>query len=69
LAGAGPVEIARGHEARLLELRAAVSMGRLWLEQGKGEQSRKLLAGIYESMTEGFQIRDMKEARELLELV
>jgi predicted ATPase/class 3 adenylate cyclase len=63
------VEIARGQEARLLELRAAVSLGRLWLEQGKGEQSRKLVAGIYESMTEGFQMRDMKEARELLELV
>jgi predicted ATPase/class 3 adenylate cyclase len=63
------LEIAKGQQARLLELRAAVSLGRLWLEQGKGEQSRKLLGGVYESMTEGFKMRDMKEARELLELV
>jgi predicted ATPase len=63
------VEIARDQEARMLELRAALGLGRVWLEQGKGEQSRKLLSGIYESMTEGFKMRDMKEARELLELV
>jgi predicted ATPase/class 3 adenylate cyclase len=63
------VEIGGQQKARFLELRAAVCLARLWLEQGKGVQSRKLLGDVYESMTEGFKTRDMKEARELLDLV
>ena len=49
------------------ELRAAMSMARLWRDQGKKQQGRELLAPIYGWFTEGFDTRDLKEAKALLD--
>jgi hypothetical protein len=49
------------------ELRAAASMARLWRDQGKPQQARELLAPVYGWFTEGFDTRDLKEAKALLE--
>jgi hypothetical protein len=48
-------------------LRAAMSLARLWPDEGKPQQARKLLAPVYGWFTEGFDTRDLKEAKELLE--
>ena len=64
---AGAVEIARRQSAKLFELRAAVSLARLWSEQGKRAEARELLAPTYEWFTEGFNLRDLKEAKALLD--
>ena len=49
------------------ELRAAMSMAGLWRDQGKPQQARELLAPVYAWFTEGFDTRDLKEAKALLE--
>ena len=49
-----------------LELRAALSLCRLWLEQGKTGQALPLLRGLYDQFTEGFDTADLREARDLL---
>ena len=49
------------------ELRAAMSMARLWRDQGKKQQGRDLLAPMYGWFTEGFDMLDLKEAKALLE--
>jgi predicted ATPase len=59
--------IARAQKAGSWELRAATSMARLWLNQGKPQQARELLAPIYGWFTEGFNTRDLQEAKALLE--
>ena len=51
----------------LWELRAAMSMARLWRDQGKVQQARDLLAPVYGWFTEGFDTRDLKGAKALLE--
>jgi predicted ATPase len=61
--------IARQQQAKSWELRAAMSMARLWRFQGKPQQARELLAPIYGWFTEGFDTRDLKEAKALLEEV
>jgi predicted ATPase len=61
------IEIAEKQGALLLKLRAATSLGRLWLDQGKRDEARDLLAPIYGWFTEGFDTRDLKEAKALLE--
>ena len=61
------IEIARGQSAKLFELRAAVSLVRLWSEQGRRAKARELLVPIYEWFTEGFNLRDLKEAKALLD--
>ena len=61
------LEIARAQQARSWELRAATSLARLWRDLGKVQQARELLAPVYEWFTEGFDTRDLKEARALLE--
>jgi predicted ATPase len=58
--------VARQQQAKSWELRAAMSMARLWRDQGKVQQARELLAPVYEWFTEGFNTRDLKEAKELL---
>jgi predicted ATPase len=50
-----------------LELRAAMSMARLWRDQGKPQQARALLASVFAWFTEGFDTLDLKEARALLD--
>jgi predicted ATPase len=59
--------VARAQEAKSWELRAAMSMARLWRDQGKPQQARDLLAPVYGWFTEGFNTRDLKEAKALLD--
>jgi predicted ATPase len=59
--------VARQQQAKSWELRAAMSLARLWRDQGKSHQARELLAPIYGSFTEGFDTRDLKEAKILLD--
>jgi predicted ATPase len=59
--------VARQQQAKSLKLRAAMSMARLWRDQGKVQQARELLAPVYGWFTEGFDTRDLKEAKALLE--
>jgi class 3 adenylate cyclase/predicted ATPase len=59
--------IARKQQAKSWELRAAMSLARFWRDQGKIEQARELLAPIYRWFTEGFDTRDLKEAKALLQ--
>ena len=54
-------------QAKSWELRAAMSMARLWRDQGKREQARDLLAPVYGWFTEGFDTLDLKEAKALLD--
>ena len=58
---------AQQQQAKSFELRAAVSLARLWRSQGKVQQARGLLAPVYGWFTEGFDTRDLKEAKALLE--
>jgi predicted ATPase len=60
------LNVAREVQAPMLELRAALSLARLWLEQGKAEQARELLAAVYGKFTEGFTTADLSEAKALL---
>jgi tetratricopeptide (TPR) repeat protein len=59
--------VARKQQAKSFELRAAMSMARLWRDQGKRNDARELLAPVYGWFTEGFDTRDLKEAKALLE--
>ena len=59
--------IARAQQAKSWELRAAMSMARLWRDQGKRQQAHDLLAPVYGWFTEGFDTLDLKEAKLLLE--
>jgi predicted ATPase len=61
------LEVARRQGARSLELRAAVSLGRLWQGQGRVEEARDLLQGIYGWFSEGFDTADLQEAKALLD--
>jgi len=61
------LEVARRQQARALELRAALSLGRLWQQQGKRDQAQQLLTAIYSWFTEGFETPDLQEARIWLE--
>jgi class 3 adenylate cyclase/tetratricopeptide (TPR) repeat protein len=60
------LDIARRQEAKLLELRAALSLSRLWQGQGKAAPARELLGSTYRWFTEGLDTRDLQEARALL---
>jgi predicted ATPase len=59
--------VARQQQAKSWELRAAMSLARLWRGQGKVQQARELLAPVYRWFTEGFDTCDLKEAKVLLE--
>jgi predicted ATPase len=59
--------VARQQQAKSWELRAAMSLARLWRSQGKVQQAHELLAPVYGWFTEGFDTRDLKEAKALLE--
>jgi predicted ATPase len=61
------LNIARAQQAKSLELRAAMSMARLWRDQGKPQQARELLAPVYGWFMEGFDTCDLKEAKALLD--
>jgi class 3 adenylate cyclase/predicted ATPase len=59
--------VARAQRARSWELRAATNLARLWRDHGKHDKARGLLAPIYGWFTEGFETRDLQEAKSLLE--
>ena len=59
--------IARRQQAKSWELRAAMSLSRLWQQQGKRAEAHELLAPIYGWFTEGFDTADLQEAKALLE--
>jgi predicted ATPase len=61
------LKVARGQSAKSLELRAAMSMSRLWHRQGKKAQAQKLLGEVYDWFTEGFDTADLKRARIILD--
>jgi len=60
------LSVARAQQAKSWELRAAMSMARLCRDQGKPQQAHELLAPVYGWFTEGFETRDLKEAKALL---
>jgi predicted ATPase len=61
------LDVARGQEAKSLELRAAMSLARPWQQQGKQAEAHALLAPVYGWFTEGFETADLQEAKALLE--
>jgi predicted ATPase len=60
------LDVARRQEAKSLELRAAMSLARLWQQQGKRAEGHALLAPVYGWFTEGFDTPDLQEAKALL---
>jgi predicted ATPase len=61
------INVAQHQSAKTWELRTAVSMARLWRDQGKRDEARDLLAPVYGLFTEGFDTLDLKEAKVLLD--
>ena len=61
------IAIARAQQAKSFELRAALSLARLWRDQGKRDEACNLLAPLYGWFTEGFDTADLKKAKALLE--
>jgi predicted ATPase len=61
------LDVARSQQAKALELRAALSLSRLWQHRGKRAQARHLLEGVYAWFTEGFDTPDLQAAQALLE--
>ena len=61
------IEIARSQSAKAWELRAVMSLSRLWQQQGRQEDARQMLTEIYGWFTEGFDTADLKEAKALLQ--
>jgi len=61
------IEVARKQQAKSLELRAAMSLACLWQQQGKKTEAHKLLSDVYNWFTEGFDTKDLQEAKALLE--
>jgi predicted ATPase/DNA-binding winged helix-turn-helix (wHTH) protein len=61
------LDVARQQQAKALELRAAMSLSRLWQQQGQRTKARQLLADIYRWFTEGFDTADLQTAKALLE--
>ena len=61
------IEVAQKQSAKSWELRAAISLARLWQGQGKKQDAHELLAPVYNWFTEGFDTVDLKAAKALLE--
>jgi adenylate cyclase len=60
------IEIDRRQKGKSLELTGAVSLARLWQQQGKGPEAQQLLADVYNWFSEGFETADLKAAQRLL---
>jgi predicted ATPase len=63
------LDLARSQQAKSIELRAAMSMSRLWHRQGKQVEAHRLLKDIYDWFTEGFDTPDLQDARALLKVL
>jgi predicted ATPase len=63
------LDVARRQAAKSLELRATMSLSRLWQQQGRRTEARKLLAPIYGWFSEGFDTADLREAQALLDVL
>jgi predicted ATPase len=61
------LDVARRQQAKSLELRAAMNLSRLWQQQGKRDDARRVLAEVYDWFTEGFDTADLQEAKALLD--
>jgi predicted ATPase len=61
------MDVARSQQAKAVELRAALSLGRLWRRQGQCDAALQLLAEVYSWFTEGFDTPGLQEAKALLE--
>ena len=61
------IEIAQKQQAKSLELRATMSLVRLWQQQGRKDEAHQMLVEIYNWFTEGFDTKDLQEAKTLLE--
>ncbi len=61
------IEIAQRQQAKSLELRAATSLARLWQRQGKQHEAHQMLSEIYGWFTEGFDTKDLQQAKALLD--
>jgi predicted ATPase len=61
------IAIAQRQQAKSLELRATISLVRLWQQQGKHHAARNMLSEIYSWFTEGFDTKDLQEAKALIE--
>ena len=60
------LDTARSQQAKSLELRATMSLARLWQQQGKSTEAYRMLSEIYNWFTEGFETKDLQEAKVLL---
>ena len=60
------IQIARRQGAKSLELRAALSLARLLIDQGRSDEARDLLAPVYAEFSEGFETSDLRDARTVL---
>ena len=60
------IEVAQKQQAKSLELRASTSLTRLWQRQGRRTEAHQMLSGIYGWFTEGFNTKDLQEAKALL---
>jgi predicted ATPase len=63
------IAVAREQNAKMWELRVATSLARLWRDQGERTEAHRLLAPIYAWFTEGFDTRDLKDAKALLDVL
>jgi predicted ATPase len=61
------IKVAHMQQAKSLELRAAMSLARLWKSQGKQHAARDTLSELYDWLTEGFDTKDLQEAKVLLD--
>ena len=61
------IAVAKRQSAKVFELHAATTLARLWRDQGKRDEARELLAPVYGWFTEGFDTRDLKEAKAMLQ--
>jgi predicted ATPase len=60
------IKVAQEQQAKSWELRASTSLARLWQQQGKKTEAHQMLSEIYNWFTEGFDTKDLKEAKALL---
>jgi predicted ATPase len=61
------LSVAHAQQTKSWELRAAMSLARLWRDQGKPDKARELIAPVYDWFTQGFDTLDLKEAKALLD--